>query len=62
MNIMYCQCGEPIRIEWEWNGLDYVPFFSNRAGDKISHCPGCGEALDRQWIEQARRNYDQTTT
>ena len=59
-----CRCGQPITVEWKWNGLAYYPAFlhivdEDRPGyhysstTEVDHCPKCGEALDHQWLKTA---------
>jgi hypothetical protein len=47
----YCKCGQPITIEWLWNGLSHYPKFYDENENKITHCPGCGEWLTMSSLE-----------
>jgi len=46
-----CKCGQAIIVEWLWNGLSHYPKFYDEYGNKITHCPGCGEWLTMGSIE-----------
>jgi hypothetical protein len=41
----YCKCGQPVIIEWVWNGVSHYPVFKDENGDTITYCPACGECL-----------------
>ena len=54
-----CKCGYPIWAEDRWNGLEYIPEYSDdwedspTFGQPITHCPQCGESLSgghRWWV------------
>ena len=48
---MYCRCGQPIDIEYRWNGLaERVVFINPETREEIDHCPGCGESVTA-WLE-----------
>jgi len=62
MALYVCKCGYPIWAEDKWNGLGYTPEYSDdwenspTWGQPITHCPQCGEGLDRfhqWWIAKA---------
>ena len=42
----YCRCGQPVVVDYEYNGLAYYTKFSDPdTGSEIDHCPGCGESV-----------------
>jgi hypothetical protein len=47
MGYKYCKCGQPININWRWNGVKYV--LEVFCGSHIeTHCPVCGQ----WWINE----------
>lgn len=41
-----CECGESMVVDFRWNGHVWVCVFrSNKTGERITHCPRCGDQL-----------------
>jgi len=51
MSTKYCKCGQPVEVDYRWNGLVHrIVFRDPENDDEIDHCPGCGESVVA-WLE-----------
>ena len=60
MPTQYCDCGYQLWLTYRWNGLASVPIYADNeedsatVGETITHCPGCGEQLRPEAVNDFR--------
>jgi len=46
----WCNCGQPIWINYRWNGAVHRVEFQDAEGNEIDACPGCGQSVTA-WLK-----------
>jgi hypothetical protein len=64
MAILYCACGHEIWSELWWKEPRHVLLFfddlekSETYGERVTHCPGCGQQIGRALLTPGSGKYD----